>query len=231
MGIFSRNRESVLFRRHMPLAPDGKGAFFKLVQKSDGSTTWTWDYDSGLVDNLNTFITIHEAITKLEMELGLPLTWPDMHPDSKKKFADERPKREAEQAAKDREIAKYPDWDLSHHRAALVRVWAEGGSEVPPEVLIEGKYYYVGFDIGIYRRKFEGHQWEGYPEFADDPGDFDTWYVFENAEGQVNGEGVRLNFADWGVKSLDATDDEIQRMFKVLRDNYTPWVPPEKKYF
>lgn len=231
MGIFSRNRESVLFRRHMPLAPDGKGAFFKLVKKSDGSTTWMWDYDSGLVDNINTWMSVHEAITKLEMELGLPLTWPDLHPDAKKKSAAEQPIREAEQALKDKEIAKNPDWSSRYDRAALVRVWAAGGSEVPPSELIIGEYYYVGFDIGIYKRKFDGFQWDGYPEFDDDPGEFATWYVFENAEGEVSGEGVRVNPSDWGIKKLAASDEEIRKMFQILRENYTPWVPPEKKYF
>ena len=215
----------------MPLSPDGKGAFFKLVQKSDGSTTWMWDYDSGLVDNINTWMNVHEAITKLEMELGLPLTWPDLHPDAKKKSASEQPTREAEQALKDKEIAKNPDWSSRYDRAALVRVWAAGGSEVPPSELIVGEYYYVGFDIGIYKRKFDGFQWDGYPEFADDPGEFATWYVFENAEGEGNGEGVRVNPSDWGIKKLAASDEDIRNMFQILRENYTPWVPPEKKYF
>jgi hypothetical protein len=215
----------------LPLAPDGKGAFFKLIRRIDGSTTWTWDYDSGLIDNLSTFMNVHEAITKLEMELGLPLTWPDLHPDAKRKFAEAEPEREAEQAQRDKEIAKNPDWESRYDRAALVRVWAANGTEVSPEELIVGEYYHVGFDIGIYRRKFQGHQWDGYPEFSDDPGDFDTWFVFENAEGEGNGDGVRIQASDWGVKTLAATDEEVKRMFQILRANHKPWVPPEKKYF
>ena len=231
MGIFGRKRDVVLFRRHMPIAHDGKGAFFKLLQKSDGSTTWTWDYDSGLIDNLYTMIGVQEAVTKLEIELGLPLTWPTLHPDAKKNFAAEQSIRESEQALRDEQIAENPDWDSSYDRAALVRVWASRGSVVSPNELVVGKYYHVGFDIGIYKRKFKGHQWDGYPEFADDPGEIDTWYVFENAEEVAGSEGVRVNAEDWYIKTLAATDDEIERMFKVRRANFTPWIPPEKKYF
>lgn len=231
MGIFNRNRESVIFRRHMSLSSDGKGALFSLVRKSDGSTNWLWEYDSGLANNLNTFMSVHEAITKLEMELGMPLTWPDLHPNAKKKFAEAQPAREAEQAQIDKEIAKNPDWDSSYGRAALIRVWASKGKEVKPSELVVGNYYHVGFDIGIYKRKFDGNQWDGYPEFADDPGEFDTWYVFENADGEVGGEGVRVCSSDWGIKTLAATEVEIDKMFKILRANYKPWVPNDKKYF
>ncbi len=231
MGIFSRNRETILFRKHMPLSNDGSGAFFKLVQKSDGSKNWTWDYDSGLVDDLNTWMNVHEAITKLEISLGLPLTWPHLHPDAKEKFAEEQPQREAEQKVIDREIAKNPNWNSRYDRAALVRVWAKDGVEVAPNDLKVGKYYYVGFDIGIYKRKFNGHQWDGYPEFIDDPGEIDTWYVFENAEGEQNGEGVRVSASDLGIKTLAANEDEIHKMFELIRANYSPWVPPKKKYF
>ena len=231
MGIFSRNRESVLFRRHVPLANNGTGAFFKLVKKSDGSTTWTWDFDSGLIDNIHTYLSVYEAITKLEIELDLPLTWPHLHPDAKQEFALEQPTREAEQAQRDKHIAENPDWSSRYDRAALIRVWAAGGSEVLPTHLIVGAHYWVGFDIGIYKRKFDGHQWDGYPEFADDPGEFDTWFVFENSESEANGEGVRINSSDWSVKTLAAPDEDIKKMFQTLRENYTPWVPPQKKYF
>jgi len=226
MGIFGSKKERVVFHRHVAMDKDGRGASFSLLSDSHGNTKWTWRYDSGLADNLHTYMKTQEALTALEIELGMPLTFPFLHPDAKKESQEQlKQSEEAESRSRklrDKEIANAPDLSKKAHRDALLRVWAEKGGDVSPDELVLGNFYYMGYDMGKYVRTFQGHQWDGFPEFADDPGEFDTWYVFENSDSAEVNDGSRWSATDWDIKKFDGDFATLEEIFKLNRSQHKP---------
>src|SRR5207244_2694668 len=62
--------------RHVGLRPDGVGATLEMRQRH-GEHTWTWRFDPQVGEGVDFWNMgpIQGAITKVEQELGLPLTW------------------------------------------------------------------------------------------------------------------------------------------------------------
>jgi hypothetical protein len=220
MGLFGKKpqeRQSVvIFQRHVALDGNGLGATFKRVTDSQGKAQWTWSYDSGLRDDFHTMMATERAITLLEKELGLPLTWPMYDPDAPKPKRVEPTPDERRVKLRER-LAKDPN-DVN----AQSQLWTLDGSPISPDDLIVGHIYSISFDLGIFLRSFVGLQWEGYPEFADDPGEHDEWFEFEGAESEGGG-GARINRADWFVRQIPADQEEARPVFDELRARHLLW--------
>lgn len=220
MGMFSRRSrqqpEMVVFQRHVALSSTGLGATFKRVLRSDGTENWVWSYDTGLVDDLHTMMATEKAVTALEKELGLPLTWPHLDPDAPK------PKRVEPTEAERREriierLKNDPDDPV-----ALQQLWSIDAKRVDPADLIEGRIYSISFDLGIYKRNFYGPQWMGVSEFEDDPGSTAQWYIFENAESKSE-DGTRISEDDWFVRELPVSQSRAREVYDQLRSRYLAW--------
>ena len=220
MGLFGKKQKppqrAVVFQRHVTLAGNGLGANFQRVIDTYGNAQWTWTYDTGLRDDLHTMIATERAITMLEKELGLPLTWPNHDPDAPKPKRVE-PTDEERRASLRERLAKDPS-DVN----AKSQLWKLDGSPADPDSLVVGNIYSISYDLGIYRRSFTGVQWEGYPEFADDPGEYDEWFEFESAESKGGG-GSRINRDDWFVRELPVSQAEARPVFDELRARHLRW--------
>jgi hypothetical protein len=183
---------------------------------ANGQSKWTWTYDTGLRDDIHTMIATEKAITLLEKELGLPLTWPHQDPDAPRPKRVEATEEERRANLKER-LARDPN-DVNATRQLLTL----DGVPVAPENLMVGNIYSISFDLGVYRRSFVGVQWDGYPEFADDPGEHGEWFEFEAAESKGGG-GSRISRDDWFVRELPVSQSEAKSVFDELRVRYLHW--------
>jgi hypothetical protein len=231
--------------RHVSLYNDGLGATFYLFRNVDGRHRWQWSYDHGVPDDLNTSLATHLAITDIEKELNLPLTYPQHDPNRPK--ARKKPPTPEEREAKLRELEdKAAGGDL----VAKVRLWGMQGEPVTqPEALRLGYYYHVGFDIARYVGSFEGRRWDGFPDLEDDEENVhNIWYKFDASEcapEDVGKGGVRFTKSDfmprgvegdeakYSVSEIPAPVEEIQETFEKCRQRYQEWLRsrPEDRYF
>lgn len=212
MGLFGR-KDVVIFERHVAFTPDGRGATFRRILDRKGIERWSWTYDLGVPDNLQRMIATEMAVTLLEKELRLPLTWPMWDPDAPQETYTE-PSDDERRASAEEALRSDP---ANLH--AITRLWDLDGVVVQPEELVVGDVYSFGYDIGIYRRSFVGHMLDGYPEFADDPGDYDEWFAFESSQ-STDGDGSRFSREDWTVKRISAPQVEAMRVFTGLREQH-----------
>jgi hypothetical protein len=210
MGLFKRRQNkptrNVIFQRHVAFWESSLGATFRLVLDSSGRPQWTWSYDPGLPDRWPTFVATNLAITELEKELGLPLTFPSRDHTAPPEMTDDE--RRSTLSAR---LANDPD-DLD----AKTQLWTMDGEVADPEALVIGKIYSTGIDLGIFSHVFVGVQWQGYPEFADNPGEYGEWFAFSGAQ---HG-GSRINRDRWDVRELPVDQVEARLVFDELHARY-----------
>lgn len=185
--------------RHVPMDAQGRGATFELRIK-DGKPHWRWTYDRGLRDDSNTLVSTHVAITRMEKELDLPLTFPAMDPDKPEGKPKPRTQEEDDQNRKrlEKEAAE-------GSIRALRALWELDGTPITdPALLEDGEVYLLGFDLGVYLGSFVGRRFEDIPR-ADRYPDVKEWFTFQLAEDlEIREKGsARLSAKEFEGRPMD----------------------------
>lgn len=208
------------FARHISLTRDGKGATFEM-RMIDGRPDWRWTYDSETPDNSFTMIATEQAITEMEVELGLPLTF-SKRGTSRSKVGDggKRSLVELERAAAEGDdVAQVQHW------------FATGVPVHTADELAVGTFYCLAFDLARYERSFTGRRWEGFPDLDDEP-EVALWHAFEPAEASRDSLGkAGVRYRDSDVRSRAktsvvvprATQAEVERVFDRRRAAHLEW--------
>ncbi|MGW5434257.1 hypothetical protein ACWET9_45190 [Streptomyces sp. NPDC004059] len=215
----------------MPFSDDGGGVTFRIVNGQRGPQ-FMWFFDTGMnPDNLMVTMWVKEELAKIELELGLPVTFRHATPEGRAELRERDQERQAGIAAK--VATEYPTLAELQTAAeagrdfAVLRAWGHSRTLVvtDPDQLVVGRYYYLGYDIGRYSGSFEGRRWKG-TEFENDEGDNEegTWFPFTAA--QSTGSGDTRYSADEvtetsdGVATVDApavSQQEADRVFEAWR--------------
>ncbi len=228
--------------RHVELHSDGKGATFEL-RIVDGSPKWSWSYDPGIPDDLNTTMATEAAIAEMERERGLPLTFPYLDPDREREDEEEEePETEEE---REQRLADLLRGAAEGQPSALRALWYETGTPVTnPDELVEGTIYCVPCDLAIYRGSFIGRKFEGTPSLDHEPG-VDEWFTFESAQRtapwDIGKDGTRTKREDFpSPQPLDgeatavlppAPQEDVRTAFDELRADHLEWErnrPPQR---
>jgi hypothetical protein len=216
--------------RHVPFYKDGKGATFEL-RREDGKPKWSWRYDSGTPDDFMTMMATDKAITTIEKELGLPLTFPHLDPDKPREKP--VPETEEQKAEKLRDLERRADSGDAHAKS---RLWELRGTPISdPSQLREGFIYYAGFDLGVYQGTFVGRRYEGYPDIDNEP-EVREWFQFEMAESsQAAPNRYRIPAEDFLPETLESGEVRYtviappveqpmaRTVFDQLRAEYQEW--------
>jgi hypothetical protein len=228
--MLTGGRSKTEFSRHVPLYKDGKGATFEL-RYEHGEPKWSWSYDPGTPDNFNTMMMTEMALTRIEKELDLPLTFPHWDPD--KPPEKPKPLTPEDKAQRLLELEERADDGDPHAKA---RLWElDGRAVTEPRQLTAGHIYCMGYDLGVYRRSFVGRRWEGYPDIDNEP-EVKEWFEFELAESGME----RLNHSrlaavdlqpktredgeiDYSVVDPPAPQQEVRLVFDELREQHRDW--------
>jgi len=140
------------------------------------------------------------------------------------------PRRDPEEAERERQ-ASVRQRAAAGVPSALSILWNEEGEPLrDPDTLVEGDVYGITFDLGMYRGRFHGRRWEGFPDIDDDP-EVANWYAFEAAdsgEESASEAGVRFKLEDFigdrgVVVSLPVPQDQARRVFEAKRAEYRKW--------
>lgn len=200
--------------RHVSLTRDGKGATFEM-HLVDGKPDWRWTYDSGTPDDSFTMIATEKAITDIERELGLPLTFETRGaPNRRPANSGQRNEGELQRAASE------------GNAVAQIQLWFSTGRPIhDPTDLVGGTIYCLSFDLARYEHSFTGRRWEGFPDLDDEP-ELALWHAFEPAESgrsSIGKAGARYRDSDLRSSSKQmvvlptAPQAEVQRVFDRLR--------------
>ncbi|MFF4693619.1 hypothetical protein [Streptomyces sp. NPDC001307] len=75
-------------------------------------------------------------------------------------------------------------------------------------LLVVGRYYYLGYDIGRYSGSFEGRRWKD-AEFENDEGDNEegTWFTFTAAQSTGSGD------ARYSADEVTGTSDGVATVY------------------
>lgn len=214
------------FRRHVPLLDDGRGVTYRITKGARGPE-FRWRFDHGVpADDLMITIMANEHLTRIETELGLPVTFPHLTPAGKEEA---RKRAEREQPT----LEQLQEAAASGDALAKLRLWGRTGEAVTDaDQLKIGTYYHLGFDIGRYVRSFEGRQWEG-TQFQDDEdnNEHGTWHVFDVAESttqegaRIGGDEIRTSAAEGSpsVRTIPVSQEEAASVHKALRTSHLAW--------
>ncbi|MGW0822562.1 hypothetical protein [Streptomyces sp. NPDC002845] len=214
------------FRRHAPLLDDGRGVTY-LITKGAHGPKFSWWYDHGVpADDMMITILAKEHLTRIETELGLPVTFPYLTPAGKEEA---RKRAEREQPTLEELQETAADGDAP----AKFRLWGRTGEAVTDAAQLEvGTYYHLGFDIGRYARSFEGRQWEG-TEFQDDEdnNEHGTWHVFDVAESttqegaRIGSDEIRTSAAEGSpcMRTIPVSQQEADSVHAALRTAHLAW--------
>ena len=189
--------------RHVALRKDGAGATFEL-RGSGADKEWTWSLDPELLgeENLWNLGPVQAAITEMETELRLPMSWPP-RPEDKRTTEERQAEREAniERLRLEAEEGK---------TRSLIGYWSWVGAPVTnPSALVQGRVYHLGFALAIYRGSFHGPKWHGLPgmdEFTEPEETIPKrWFTFEGSDlpvGERPRSGIRLDEHDFDPRTL-----------------------------
>jgi hypothetical protein len=185
---------------------------------------------------------VQAAITAIETELGVPLTWPP-----REDIRTEAGKQADRQANIDRLRKEGEQGDIRSE----IGYWGWVGEPVTdPRELVEGLIYHLGFDLAIYRGLLHGPKWDGLPATDDiaRPEELEDrdWYMFEGADILV-GEQPRpsIRFAperftpeplkEGGtyvhVRTIPASQSEAMAAFEWERADHLRWDRERKEYW
>lgn len=223
--------------RHVDLYPDGKGATFEL-RVVGGEPKWRWSYDSGTPDNFNTTVMTEVAITNMEKELGLPLTFPHLDPDREPEEEERETEEEREQRLAD--LRRRASGGDVH---AKFRLWRDTGKPVTdPSELVEGNIYCL-YDLAVYGGTFVGRRWQGFPDLDDEP-EIAEWFTFEAAQtdsknvGKAGSRYKREDFPSprdqegyFTAVVPQTSQEELRQAFDRMREEHLEWErnrPPER---
>ncbi|GAA3079025.1 hypothetical protein [Streptomyces glomeratus] len=214
------------FSRHVPLLDDGRGVTYRITKGARGPQ-FSWWFDHGVpADDLMITIKVKEHLTRIETELGLPVTFPYLTPAGKEEA---RKRAEREQPT----LEQLQEAAASGDALAKLRLWGRTGEAVTDaDQLKIDTYYHLGFDIGRYVRNFEGRQWEG-TQFEDDEdnNEHGTWHVFDVAEStthegaRIGSDEIRTSAAEGSpsLRTIPASQEEAASVHKAQRAAHLAW--------
>jgi hypothetical protein len=197
-----------LGRWHVRFRPDiDLGATFEAYTDRRHGHVWRWTYDAGIEESYYVVqVWPRTAITMLEKQLGLPLTYrerPEVRPD-----AAERPRPD------DAEVERLTTAAAVGDVVAQVKLWQLGSTPVATAVQLEvGRIYHVGLDLARYERPAG-----------------DSFHFFRRPDGGQSrvGEARLLPSTPFEhrIKAINAPDEAIERAFAALK-GMTQEQPPQ----